>query len=83
MSAPPFNQLVTLRAFGEMLDPPVCERTIRRMVNVPDGLPVVELPNGKHRINLQTAWDYLKGRERQLAPRRAGRASASKEAAGA
>lgn len=68
-----FDRLVTPKAFGALLDPPRTERTIYRWINEPGGLPVTELPGGTIRINLNSAWDYLKRREHQRVRRRQGR----------
>lgn len=70
---PSFDKLVTPKAFGALLDPPRAERTIYRWINEPDGLPVTELPGGVMRVNLDSAWEYLRGRERQRVKRRQGR----------
>ena len=73
MPKPPFDNLATPRAFGEMLNPPRSQRSVYRWMNEADGLPYTTLPSGARRINLETAWEYLKKRERQACPRRCGR----------
>jgi hypothetical protein len=71
----PFEELVTPAEFGAMQKPPRHERSIHRWMSQPDGLPYIEMPNGAKRIHVPTAMEYLLGRVRQSAPRRAGRAA--------
>jgi hypothetical protein len=79
LSASQFSRLVRPREFGALLDPPVTARTVYRWINQRDGLPVIELPGGRRRIDVESAWTYLRRREYQVSPRRQGRrASGSK-----
>jgi hypothetical protein len=69
----PFSRFVSFREFGAMQNPPRSERSVRRAVATPDGLPYIDTPFGP-RIDLDIAADYYRKRVRQSAPRRQGRA---------
>jgi len=77
----PFEKLVTPKAFGAMLTPPRSERSIYRWINAPDGLPVTTLPSGAIRIDVESAWAWMKQRVKQRVVRRPGRRLSRPEAA--
>ena len=73
-----FERLLTFAEFGAKNKR--SERSVRRAVAAPDGLPYVDTPFGP-RIDPDIAADYYRKRVRQSAPRRQGRRASGAEAA--
>ena len=53
----------------------VSDRTFQRLINQPDGLPVVVLSPRKHLVHVPTGHAWAKSRMRQRNPVRRGRAA--------
>jgi hypothetical protein len=66
----PFDEFVSLKQFGEMLNPPKCERTMQRWMNLPKNpLPVVALPKGNV-VHVPTGFAWMMGLMRTGKPTR-------------